>query len=209
MSCSYFLASRERPPVDSLTPPVLSRCLVSPNREFTVKTEGKSFKLTKDMVSVKRFQKTLHGEIPTGRRNFSLLCTKAEIDGFQLVHFLSVLPSTVEEVVPNVIEPSFGIGRIMYSIFEHTFHIRDGDEQRTVRAEPEPRCKLSGRLEKLTLTKGISLFFSFSQYFSFPANVAPYKCSVLPLSSNQEFVPFVKELCKYPHTVQTVLPLCG
>ena len=41
--------------------------------------------------------------------------------------------SAVEEVVPNVIEPSFGIGRIMYSILEHTFHIREGDEQRTVR----------------------------------------------------------------------------
>lgn len=41
--------------------------------------------------------------------------------------------TTVEEVVPNVIEPSFGIGRIMYSIFEHTFQVREGDEQRTVR----------------------------------------------------------------------------
>lgn len=31
--------------------------------EFTIETEGKTFKITKDMVSVKRFQKTLHGEI--------------------------------------------------------------------------------------------------------------------------------------------------
>lgn len=38
----------------------------------------------------------------------------------------------VEEIVPNVIEPSFGIGRIMYTVFEHTFRIREGDEQRTV-----------------------------------------------------------------------------
>ena len=30
--------------------------------EFTIKTAGKTFRLTKDMVSVKRFQKTLHGE---------------------------------------------------------------------------------------------------------------------------------------------------
>lgn len=54
---------------------------------------------------------------------------------------------------------------------------------------------------------GLFFYFIFfpSQYFSFPANVAPYKCSVLPLSSNQEFVPFVKELCKCPHTVQIVL----
>ncbi|XP_056439798.1 glycine--tRNA ligase-like [Gadus chalcogrammus] len=102
--------------------------LLTETGEFTIETEGKSFRLTKDMVSVKRFQKTLY----------------------------------VEEVVPNVIEPSFGIGRIMYSILEHTFHVRDGDDQRT--------------------------------FFSFPATVAPYKCSVLPLSQNQEFVPFVKEL---------------
>jgi glycyl-tRNA synthetase (class II) len=38
----------------------------------------------------------------------------------------------VEEVVPSVIEPSFGLGRIMYTILEHTFHVREGDEQRTV-----------------------------------------------------------------------------
>uniref|UniRef100_A0AAQ5XQG3 Glycine--tRNA ligase n=1 Tax=Amphiprion ocellaris TaxID=80972 RepID=A0AAQ5XQG3_AMPOC len=83
--------------------------LLNETGEFTIETEGKTFKLTKDMVSVKRFQKTLH----------------------------------VEEVVPNVIEPSFGIGRIMYSIFEHTFHVREGDEQRT------PNCRL--------------MFFSFKQ----------------------------------------------
>lgn len=39
---------------------------------------------------------------------------------------------------------------------------------------------------------------SLLQFFSFPATVAPYKCSVLPLSQNQEFVPFVRELCERP-----------
>ncbi|XP_032821030.2 glycine--tRNA ligase [Petromyzon marinus] len=95
---------------------------------FNFEVEGKSFTLSKDMVTVKRFQKTLF----------------------------------VEEVVPNVIEPSFGIGRIMYTILEHSFRVREGDEQRT--------------------------------YFSFPPTVAPYKCSVLPLSQNPEFAPFVKML---------------
>lgn len=38
----------------------------------------------------------------------------------------------VKEIIPNVIEPSFGIGRIMYSLFEHNFRIREGDENRTV-----------------------------------------------------------------------------
>ncbi|XP_052783336.1 glycine--tRNA ligase-like [Mya arenaria] len=35
----------------------------------------------------------------------------------------------VEEFNPSVIEPSFGIGRVMYSLFEHNFKIRKGDEQ--------------------------------------------------------------------------------
>lgn len=38
----------------------------------------------------------------------------------------------VEEFVPNVIEPSFGVGRILYSIFEHNFKVRPEDAQRTV-----------------------------------------------------------------------------
>jgi glycyl-tRNA synthetase (class II) len=38
--------------------------------------------------------------------------------------------NVVEELVPSVIEPSFGIGRIMYSIWEHNFIVRDA--QRTV-----------------------------------------------------------------------------
>lgn len=38
----------------------------------------------------------------------------------------------VEEIVPNVIEPSFGIGRIIYTLLEHTFKVREKDEQRTV-----------------------------------------------------------------------------
>ena len=38
----------------------------------------------------------------------------------------------VEEVIPSVIEPSFGLGRIMYTVLEHTFQVREGDEQRTV-----------------------------------------------------------------------------
>lgn len=37
----------------------------------------------------------------------------------------------VEEFVPSVIEPSFGIGRVMYGLFEHNFRVRKDDEQRT------------------------------------------------------------------------------
>lgn len=71
----------------------------------------------------------------------------------------------VDEVTPSVIEPSFGIGRIMYAVLEHSFQIREGDEQRT--------------------------------YLTLPPLVAPYKCSLLPLSTNPEFQPFIRQLCKF------------
>jgi glycyl-tRNA synthetase len=39
----------------------------------------------------------------------------------------------VEEYIPSVIEPTFGIGRIMYIILEHNFKIRPEDDQRKVK----------------------------------------------------------------------------
>jgi len=38
----------------------------------------------------------------------------------------------VYEYIPNVIEPSFGIGRILYTLIEHVFWQRAEDEQRGV-----------------------------------------------------------------------------
>ncbi|KAI8326411.1 cytoplasmic and mitochondrial glycyl-tRNA synthase [Martensiomyces pterosporus] len=38
----------------------------------------------------------------------------------------------VREYTPNVIEPSFGVGRILYSLIEHSFNVRADDEQRAV-----------------------------------------------------------------------------
>jgi glycyl-tRNA synthetase (class II) len=38
----------------------------------------------------------------------------------------------VEEYTPAVIEPAFGIGRIMYTMLEHNFKIRPEDERRKV-----------------------------------------------------------------------------
>lgn len=36
-----------------------------------------------------------------------------------------------EKYVPHVIEPSFGIGRIIYAVLEHSFKVRPLDQQRT------------------------------------------------------------------------------
>lgn len=68
----------------------------------------------------------------------------------------------VEEITPSVVEPSFGIGRIIYALLEHSFNMRENDDQ---------RC-----------------------FFSLPAVIAPLKCSVLPLSNNPEFDPFVLQI---------------
>lgn len=39
-----------------------------------------------------------------------------------------------EKFVPSVVEPSFGVGRLIYSILEHSFYVREGEEKRTVMA---------------------------------------------------------------------------
>eukprot|EP00878_Enallax_costatus_P018015 GHUV01018941.1.p1 GENE.GHUV01018941.1~~GHUV01018941.1.p1 ORF type:complete len:181 (+),score=44.80 GHUV01018941.1:559-1101(+) len=39
---------------------------------------------------------------------------------------------TGRNFTPSVIEPSFGIGRIIYCIFEHSYYTREGDESRAV-----------------------------------------------------------------------------
>jgi len=41
-----------------------------------------------------------------------------------------------KQVTPAVIEPSFGIGRILYSVLEHSYNCRESDEQRAVLSLP-------------------------------------------------------------------------
>lgn len=44
--------------------------------------------------------------------------------------------TTYEDYIPHVIEPSFGIDRLIYSIFEQNFWSRENDEQRIVLSLP-------------------------------------------------------------------------
>ena len=39
-----------------------------------------------------------------------------------------------EKFIPSVVEPSFGVGRILYAILEHSFYVRKDEEKRTVMA---------------------------------------------------------------------------
>ncbi|RDW70064.1 hypothetical protein BP5796_08461 [Coleophoma crateriformis] len=69
------------------------------------------------------------------------------------------------EYTPNVIEPSFGIGRILYSLIEHNYWTRGtegGDEARGV--------------------------------LSFPPIVAPTKVLLVPLSTHESFKPLLKKM---------------
>ncbi|KAL8481006.1 hypothetical protein ACS0TY_027515 [Phlomoides rotata] len=68
---------------------------------------------------------------------------------------------------PSVIEPSFGIGRIIYCLYEHSFDTRaskDGDEQQN--------------------------------FFRFLPLVAPIKCTVFPLVQNQQYEEVAKKIAK-------------
>lgn len=68
---------------------------------------------------------------------------------------------------PSVIEPSFGIGRIIYCLYEHSYYMRPskaGDEQLNV--------------------------------FRFPPLVAPIKCTVFPLVQNEQYEKVAKDISK-------------
>lgn len=92
-------------------------------------------------------------ELTVADKKFSVPAANLECKRYiELVH--------VEEFVPSVIEPSMGIGRILYTIWEHNFKERDAQRN----------------------------------YLAVPVVLAPYKCSLLPLSNNDEFKPMIKEL---------------
>lgn len=59
------------------------------------------------------------------------------VDGYEITKEMVSWTKTTKKVheikfTPSVIEPSFGMGRILYSLLEHSFYQRDADEQRCV-----------------------------------------------------------------------------
>ncbi|KAF8132881.1 glycyl-tRNA synthetase [Boletus edulis] len=85
----------------------------------TISADGREITLTPDLVTIQR--KTFKQSSP----------------------FLSVFPGgsalthdVVREFTPNVIEPSFGFGRILYTLLEHSFWSREQDIERGVLSLP-------------------------------------------------------------------------
>jgi glycyl-tRNA synthetase len=105
--------------------------------KFDRKNLGKSFKGNQRVVS--GLLETLAEDWGT----FEPIATalendgKTTVDGFEITKEMvswTKINKKVHEIkfTPSVIEPSFGMGRILYSLLEHSFYQRDVDEQRCV-----------------------------------------------------------------------------
>lgn len=87
------------------------------SREATVKIEGGSeHVVTDDIIKIEEITVSEHS---------------TSVDPGILLQ-CKLTDSSVREYTPNVIEPSFGIGRILYSLLEHSYWARESDVARGV-----------------------------------------------------------------------------
>ncbi|KAF9202343.1 Glycine--tRNA ligase 1, mitochondrial [Haplosporangium sp. Z 27] len=112
--------------------------------EVNKKTFGLHFKKDKkpiedhlaelDECSLEELKKSFDstGAFTVNIKDQSFVITKDLITSFEKVS----VTTHVREFIPNVIEPSFGIGRILYCLLEHVYWVRPEGEQRGVLAFP-------------------------------------------------------------------------
>lgn len=81
-----------------------------------------------------------------------------------------------QNYIPSVIEPSFGIGRIIYCILEHSFWIRKSNSDE----EKDAKKKTGTTIARAVL--------------SLSPTIAPYKAVILPQSQNSQFNTFIKKI---------------
>ena len=111
----------------------------------------------------------------------------------------TVSEKTVQEVKfrPSVIEPSFGIGRIMYALIEHSYAIREdeaaaaaaaaaGEEKTAEKKKKQKKKKKDKKKEETTVRN----------YFKFKPAIAPIKCALLPLSNHPSLMAPLDDLNK-------------
>lgn len=80
----------------------------------------------------------------------------------------------VESFTPNVIEPSFGIDRILYALLEHAYNVRVEEGAEAVPEEPaKGKKKGKGKSEQMEKMK--------RHVLEFKPDIAPFKVAVLPL----------------------------
>nr|XP_027224622.1 glycine--tRNA ligase-like [Penaeus vannamei] len=96
---------------------------------------GKTFK--KDAKAVQEALASLSNEVAEKMDKALSEAGEYELNGFKLTR--AMVPSFkreqkkvhVEEYIPSVVEPSFGVGRVLYSLLEHSFRVREDDDKRT------------------------------------------------------------------------------
>lgn len=113
---------------------------------FNSRAIGVAFK--KEQGVVKEYLKTLGEEHPEECEKVAdALGTKGSVEigpcsngnkytiSSDMVSFKpAVVKIHEEKFIPSVVEPSFGVGRLIYSILEHAFYVREGEEKRNVMA---------------------------------------------------------------------------
>ncbi len=88
-----------------------------------------------------------------------------------------------ESVTPAVIEPSYGIGRIIYALLEQSYWVRNEDEPHRPMSEAELRDRKTDTEKNTKMMRGV---------LSLAPALAPTKCSVIPLySSHAEMVAYL------------------
>lgn len=129
MKCSAqnLLASvaLEKPIVENVLEPTVDKGVLG--KKF--KKEGKILFAYLEGLD-KAGAEALQAQLEAGPVTLTIEGQSFEIDK-SVVSFRAVEKKIHErKFIPGVIEPSFGIGRIIYSLLEHSYHVREGDEQR-------------------------------------------------------------------------------
>ncbi|KAL1523968.1 hypothetical protein AB1Y20_018884 [Prymnesium parvum] len=92
-----------------------------------------------------------------------------EVPAESLVCEAKTEKQNVETFTPNVIEPSFGIDRILAAIYEHSFFVRADEKEEADKEKADDKKAKKG--DKKVVNGVLSL----------PAEIAPYKVAILPL----------------------------
>ncbi|KAF9479174.1 glycyl-tRNA synthetase [Pholiota conissans] len=111
--------------------------------EWNKKALGKTFKqdaaaIQKAVESLDQEQlTTLKGQFAQGKATIKTADGKEfELTPEVLTIERKTIKQSVREFTPNVIEPSFGMGRILYTLLEHSFWSREQDVERGVLSLP-------------------------------------------------------------------------
>ncbi|KAE8209888.1 hypothetical protein CF327_g6179 [Tilletia walkeri] len=123
----------------------------------------------------------VQSELKNGKATLTVGSKPVELTDDLLKVELRTIKETVREFTPNVIEPSFGIGRIFYSLLEHSFWVRPEEGAAAATASA------AAPADKASVYRGV---------LSLPPLVAPIKVLIVPISATSQLSPLVKEVSR-------------